>query len=66
MIGDEVTLLDTDPLSPASVYRVAELAGTIPYELFCRIGSRVRRVPVDDFTLRAGNAPLPTEQSEQE
>jgi alanine racemase len=65
MIGDEVTLLDTDPLSPASVYRLAELAGTIPYEIFCRIGSRVRRVPVDDFALRS-NAPITTEQAEQE
>lgn len=46
-IGDEVTVLDNDPLSPASVYRLAESAGTIPYELFTRIGSRVRRVGVD-------------------
>ena len=29
-IGDEVTLLDNDPLSPASVYRLAEMAQTIP------------------------------------
>jgi len=49
VIGDEVTILDDDPLSPASVYRIAELAGTIPYEIFCRIGSRVRRVAVDDL-----------------
>jgi len=45
--GDEVTLLDSDPLSPASVYRLAELADTIPYEIFCRIGSRIKRVAVD-------------------
>lgn len=47
MIGDEVTILDSDPLSPASVYRLAEWAGTLPYEVFCRIGARVRRVAVD-------------------
>src|SRR5207248_1625780 len=46
-IGDEVTLLDSDPLSAASVYQLAKWADTIPYEIFCRIGSRVRRVAVD-------------------
>ena len=30
VVGEEVTVLDNDPLSPASVYRIAELAGTIP------------------------------------
>jgi alanine racemase len=52
MVGDEVTVLDSDPLSPASVYRIAELADTIPYEIFCRIGARVRRVAVDEFGRR--------------
>jgi len=46
-IGDEVTLLDDDPLSPASVYRLAEWGQTIPYEILCTIGPRVRRVAVD-------------------
>ncbi len=46
-VGDEVTLLDNDPLSPASVYRLAEWSDTIPYEVVCRIGQRVRRVPID-------------------
>ena len=46
-IGDEVTLLDSDPLSPASVYRLAQIADTLPYEIFCRIGPRVARVAVD-------------------
>jgi alanine racemase len=50
-IGDEVTVIDSDPLSPASVYRLAELAETIPYEILCRIGRRVRRVGVDDFEI---------------
>ncbi len=51
-VGDEVTVMDSDPISPASVYRIAELAGTIPYEIFCRIGPRVRRVAVEDFGSR--------------
>jgi alanine racemase len=46
-IGDPVTVMDNDPLSPASVYRMAELAHTVPYEIFTGIGSRVRRVAVD-------------------
>jgi alanine racemase len=49
IIGDEVTVLDNDPLSPASVYKIADLTSTIPYEIFCRIGKRVRRVAIDDF-----------------
>jgi alanine racemase len=46
-LGDEVTLLDDDPLSPASVYKLAEWTQTIPYEIFCNIGPRVKRVAVD-------------------
>jgi alanine racemase len=48
MVGDDVTVLDDDPISPASVYRIAELAETIPYEILCRIGTRVRRVAADE------------------
>lgn len=47
-VGDEVTVLDDDPLSPASAYQLAKVGQTIPYELFCRIGARVHRVPVDE------------------
>lgn len=46
-IGDDVTILDADPLSPASVYALAKIADTIPYELFTRIGPRVKRVAVE-------------------
>ena len=45
-VGDEVTILDNDPLSPASVYELARCADTIPYEILCRIGPRVHRVAV--------------------
>jgi alanine racemase len=46
IIGDDVTVIDDDPLSPASVYELSRLADTNPYEIFTRIGSRVRRVGV--------------------
>lgn len=46
-VGDEVTLLDSDPLSPCSVYNLARWANTIPYEIFCRIGPRIHRVPAE-------------------
>ena len=44
VIGDQVTILDDNPLSPVSVYALAKWAETIPYEIFCRIGPRVKRV----------------------
>lgn len=46
-VGDEVTLIDSDPLSPASLYQLAEAAETIPYEILTRIGPRVARVAVN-------------------
>lgn len=46
-IGDEVVVLDSDPLSICSVYRLAEWAQTIPYEIVSRLGQRVRRLAVD-------------------
>ncbi len=46
-VGDEVTILDNDPLSPVSAYALAKWAETIPYEIISRIGPRVRRVPVN-------------------
>jgi alanine racemase len=56
-IGDEVTVLDSDPLSPASIYQLARIADTIPYELLTRIGPRVKRVAI--------NSPLqPVEEEE--
>jgi alanine racemase len=49
VVGDEVIVLDNDPLSPASAYKLAERSDTIPYEILSRIGPRVRRVPMQDF-----------------
>ncbi len=45
-VGDEVEILSPRREDPHSVERLAALAGTIPYELTCRLGARVRRVLV--------------------
>jgi alanine racemase len=42
-VGDTVTLLGGES-EETSAARVAQLARTIPYEIFCRIGNRVQRV----------------------
>lgn len=56
-IGDEVTVMDGDPLSPASVYNLARAVDTIPYEIFTRIGARVKRVGI--------NSPVSVEEEEE-
>ena len=45
-IGDEVTLVDSDPLSPASLYKLCQATDLIPYEILTGIGARVQRVPI--------------------
>jgi hypothetical protein len=65
-VGEEVTLLDDDPLSPVSVYNLAKWADTIPYEILSRIGPRVRRVaadaeePREDEMLARKRSPVPS------
>lgn len=46
-VGDEVEILAPQPDAPNSIQGLARLAGTIPYELMCRLGDRVRRNLVD-------------------
>lgn len=46
-VGDEVEIISADPASPHSAANLARLAGTITYEITCRLGRRVRRVLVD-------------------
>jgi alanine racemase len=46
-VGDEVTIMDDDPLSPCGIYALARAAQMIPYEIFCRIGPRVKRVAIE-------------------
>ena len=45
-VGDEVEIISPNSDSPHSLENLARLAGTIPYELSCRLGRRVRRVLV--------------------
>jgi alanine racemase len=44
--GDEVVILGTQGNETISAFDHAEAAGTIPWEVFMRIGARVRRVAV--------------------
>jgi alanine racemase len=44
--GDVVEIISPDPSAPHSVENLARLAGTIPYEITCRLGPRARRVLV--------------------
>jgi len=45
-VGDIVEIISPDPAAPHSVENLARQAGTIPYEITCRLGRRVRRVLV--------------------
>lgn len=45
--GDVVEIISNNPDDPHSMEHLAALAGTIPYELTCRLGQRVRRVLVE-------------------
>ena len=45
--GEDVTLMDDDPLSPVSVYELAKWSNSIPYEVLSRIGPRIKRVAID-------------------
>lgn len=56
--GDEVVIMDDDPCSPASVYNLAKAGDTIPYEVFCRIGSRIHRVAVGEPKLEESKTTL--------
>ena len=45
--GDEVEIVSADPSAPHSVENLARLAGTIPYEITCRLNTaRMQRVLV--------------------
>ena len=43
-VGDGVEIVSLDAESPNSVENLARLADTIPYEILCRFGSRIRRI----------------------
>ena len=44
-VGDEVVVIDHRAERPNSLESLAALLGTIPYELACLLGNRIRRVP---------------------
>ena len=44
--GDEVVILGTQGQETVSAYEHADASGTIPWEVFTRIGARVRRIGV--------------------
>lgn len=46
-VGDEVEIISNDPSAINSVENLARLAHTIPYEITCRLGNRIRRKLVD-------------------
>ena len=45
--GDEVVILGTQGGETISAFEHADAAGTIPWEVFTRIGGRVERVEKD-------------------
>jgi alanine racemase len=45
-IGDEIIIIDDDPTAQNSIEKLARKMQTIPYELTCLMGQRVRRVQV--------------------
>jgi alanine racemase len=46
-IGDEAVVLGEQGGESITAWEMADLAGTIPYEVLCNIAARVARVPVD-------------------
>ena len=55
--GDEVVILGSQGESAISAYDHADAAVTIPWEVFTRIGARVRRIVVEpNGTVRAGSS----------
>jgi alanine racemase len=43
-VGSDVELISPDASAPNHLTRIAELAGTIPHEMLCRLNSRLKRV----------------------
>ena len=46
-IGDEVVIIGSQGEERITAYELADLAGTIPYEVLCNIAARVPRALVD-------------------
>lgn len=56
-VGDTVTFFGRDGSSFLPVEEVAKAVGTIPYEITCAVGPRVRRVPLGEPALAASEMP---------
>lgn len=56
-VGDEVTLIGRDGSEAIRVEELAQLVGTIPYEITCRLGKRVKRIYVDESRAPAAAKP---------
>ena len=46
-VGDKVEVVSADPAAPNCVENLARIAGTVPYEITCGLGSYIRHVLVD-------------------
>lgn len=49
-VGDPVVIIDERPRRPNSVQSLARTLHTVPYEITCLLGSRIGRVPVEEFS----------------
>ncbi|MCH2100979.1 MAG: alanine racemase [Planctomycetes bacterium] len=61
-VGDTATIIGQDGNECLGAQKIADVAGTIPYEVTCSIGARVQRVYHDTASSPADNrtrAPLP-------
>ncbi len=58
-VGDEVVIIDNRPGRPNTVESMAEMLGTVPYEVTCLLGNRVRRV-----AMYHGAPPSPEERTD--
>ena len=56
--GDIVTLIGKDGHESISACDVARVAGTIPYEITCRLGSRVKRCYHEDSVAKKSSGNL--------
>ena len=45
-VGDEVIVIDDDPVSANNIESLAQLLDTVPHEVMTGLGGRIRRVPV--------------------
>ena len=62
--GDEVVIVGEQGEESIGVREIAAAIGTIPYELLCRLGSRIQRVYVKSQAPSSKSQPLPISKSQ--